>query len=296
MQCDITSDVHEICVHYPDMDPNQVYSMLEERQNDENRKALIMSDLSSVFCFQDDGCDISDIVPAGYSERPVSVFSNSDSLVDDAETVSQILPFVDKEEICLYLELYHDAPDRVRIVTHELLAKQSKDGARVMNNDVSDLQAHFDLQHDMAVLAELVSDCDPYYFHKILERHRNERDRLKVITSQMLEKKDYPKLKEKIEQSRREKYRERIIGMNYTVEEFLTMFPKPQETFSNKEKQVSMNYQRHAFIHLQNTFLTMNPSYIRTVMQKYNNHYMLAKRHLENELNRPKKGESNTTR
>ena len=74
------------------------------------------------------------------------------------------------------------------------------------------------LQDDVSHLRDIFPDCDPNYIFECLEACKDTANRVKVVATQMFERRDYPRLIEVVEKWTKEAQKRRLQNMNFTLE------------------------------------------------------------------------------
>ena len=74
------------------------------------------------------------------------------------------------------------------------------------------------LQDDVSHLRDIFPDCDPNYIFECLEACKDTANRVKVVATQMFERRDYPRLREVAEKQTKEARKRRLQNMNFTLE------------------------------------------------------------------------------
>ncbi len=141
-----------------------------------------------------------------------------------------------------------------------------------------------ELQQNVEDMMAVFPDCDPDYLYYMLEQRFKDPQRVLNLSAQMLETRNYPKLKERLEKEKRAANIRRIKKMEFKMDGFLQMFPDPITHFSDETRPVSDSYKEHGIAHLKNMFPGMHVAYIQEVYEKtHKNHFYPAFVQLENE-------------
>ena len=111
-------DVEKIGKQVSGTDPNTIFTMLEERKDNENRVQIIIEKLKSTKAETE--------TTASVDEEEEGVLA-ADPIFRDTVAISKLFPRRDKNEIYAYLEANHDKVNRVQIVTNELLGLEDPD-------------------------------------------------------------------------------------------------------------------------------------------------------------------------
>ena len=292
-ESDLVDCVNKVLKVLPSVNPLEVFQMLESRPDCPERVQNIINDLKAKFG----------------SHSTVSTQSESqdelrDPLIVDVMTISSMFPEKDKNEIYAYLEAHHDKPNRIQLVTEELLRIESGsqpasfqdeiDSASVPSKfksgetlnslpDSPQKSAHpVDLlQKDVAFLMNVFPDCEPNYLYSKLEDYSDISNRVEKISAQMFENRNYPKLKEFLEQQKKSLEKRKLQNLQMTVPEFLHMFSDPFKVFLDKEKPLSENYQNHALTQLKNCFPIAHHRYCEQLLEAHNGHFTPSFNQLE---------------
>lgn len=306
----MAEDVEHISSKFKEVDTNHIMIMLEERRGKKDRVKMVISDLKKQI-------DTSKAPEAG-DEVTVGGTGNNeqDQLVNEMETISKILPDIDKNEIYAYLEAHFNSHNRIQIVTEELLRQagdippnsqetsssietpkpkedDSSNSANIIsaalnnakaNGEIDDLQSLTQVQKDMETLKELFPDCDPVYFFQMLQKHEAVPDRVTVISTQMFENKNYPKYSDRLAKMKKDDMKKKLQNLELNMKEFLQMFPDPKEVFYNEEKQVSDLYKQHALAQLKNMLPIFHADYISKTLNQHKGHFTPAIKALQQEM------------
>ncbi|KAL3872806.1 hypothetical protein ACJMK2_036006 [Sinanodonta woodiana] len=287
--------VMEIC---PNADPNEVYVLLELEIDSSDCVKIVSNKIQ----------ESARSVPESRDEKFESnigsdpLLSNPEfkknPLYRDVRTIHKMLPCKDTSEIYAYLEAHFDKPDRVKIVLEEL-TKSDNDSQETIpeehipsfdsqneykNKGKQPLSLEDRLVQDVKELHEILPDCDPDYLYQRLEENLNDSDRVTKIAAELLEKRNFPKLNERIENDKKKAFKRKLENLEFDMANFLSNFPNPSKFFFNTEKAVSKNYQDHVIVYLKNTYPMLKDGYIRSLMKVHANHLAPVVQELEREL------------
>ncbi|KAL3872808.1 hypothetical protein ACJMK2_036008 [Sinanodonta woodiana] len=219
-------------------------------------------------------------------------------LYRDVRTIHKALPYKDTSEIYAYLEAHFDKPDRVKIVLKEL-TKSDNDSQETTaeehipsfdsqneykNKGKQPLALEARLVQDVKELHEILPDCDPSYLYQRLKKNLNDGDIVTKIAIELLEKRNYPKLKERMDKERKQAFKIKLENQKFDMAQFLSNFPNPSKFFFNTEKAVSKNYQDHVVVYLKNTYPMLKDCYIRSLMKAHANHLAPVVQELETQF------------
>ena len=87
------------------------------------------------------------------------------------------------------------------------------------------------IEDDLDIILQIVPDCDPDYIKnelKVQSKHQNRGD---IIVANLLERKNYPRLKDKLIVSKKENKLENYLNMEISIEDFLKIYPQPFDYF-----------------------------------------------------------------
>ena len=329
----LVEDVQAVLNQFPAVDPNFAYELLERFASRPDRISVVCNELTGLMAGDDSATAGGDgvVVKEADSAMPTdagtvqeSAEANSiqpvDPLVKDTEFVSRMFPNKDKDEIYAYLEAHYNKPNRVDIVTEELLhisehtqpsdesqnntearengeSKSSRSTATdhvsaVVGEDVGPLAQ---LEKDVETMRTVFPDCDPMYLYETLSARADDPQRVEKLSSELFEHKNYPKLKDRLEKARKANLRNRLINLTMDIEEFLQMFPDPVTHFHQEEKAVTETYKQHARIHLQNCYPMLHARYVQEKLDDHNGHLTPTMKDLAKDVqiyNRGKRFES----
>ena len=134
---------------------------------------------------------------------------------------------------------------------------------------------------DFEKISSVINDCEPKYIREQLQIYENKPNRVEHLLNQMLEKRNYPKLRDFLEKQKKEDEVNRHVNMELDMEEFLKLYPNPHEHFYSKVKEMSENYKSHCRTLLFNNFVLIDTESIVKVLAENNWHLTLAFRQLE---------------
>ncbi|XP_069117648.1 LOW QUALITY PROTEIN: uncharacterized protein [Argopecten irradians] len=207
---------------------------------------------------------------------------SNDPLFKDMKIVRKIVPHRDPNEIYAYLEAHYEKKNRIKLVIEELMnvVAEPDDTDRDGSGDTDKLciPGMGGLEDELQELKEIFPDCDPNYLYNALEDSKDDKDRVKTLAIRMLEKKDYPKLKEVLDNESKLKKKQKISQATFEMKEFLAKFPDPEVFFCDKNKVLTNNYKKHVTVQLQNHFQTLSEDYLQQIMEEHNFCLTLCKR------------------
>ena len=309
-ESDIMDDVALVAKRYPSMDPNLIFEMLEMVEDQNIRVKLVMDKLSEQhpmkLVTKADGSSVN-------QDSDHKNDKQNAQLVKDTNSLAKIFPNTDKNEIYAYLEANFHNPRRVDIVMEELLQLQgsqnetdqaaaetpedtenrgkepekrrsvagtSTDDADNSENDISPI---VQLQKDCETMIAIFPDCDPNYIFERLEASFSDPERVEKLSTELFERKNYPKLKERQAKEKKKDLRYRLIHMKFNLNEFLQMFEEPLTHFYDTSKPITTNYKAHCLAQLQNYFPMMQNKYIESKLVSHKHHFTPTLRELEKE-------------
>ena len=172
----------------------------------------------------------------------------------DVEKIALVVPNRDRAEIYAYLEAHQNKANRVNIVIDEFLrTPQDHDACEEEEDrpcplppppaveksiDVPTPKPLSALERDVEQICTVFIGVDPNYVHERLIELGNIKERVELLSAMMLEKNDYPRLKDRLEKENKEKRNSKIRSMEFNMEEFLTLYQDPLKTFYDESKKV----------------------------------------------------------
>jgi hypothetical protein len=141
------------------------------------------------------------------------------------------------------------------------------------------LAAPQDPSGQLTELTAIFPDCDPNYLWELWDSNCKNPDRVNVITNQLLEKRNYPKILKDPSPPKQEP----LKSGNFSFDDF------EKHDFYKTDVEVSKNYAEICIVILSNNFPMVPKSFIRLTMAKYRNHYVPSYIDIEKVLNLAKK-------
>ncbi|XP_060070591.1 uncharacterized protein LOC132550525 [Ylistrum balloti] len=274
----LEEDVRMVITQMPEANPDEVRRLMSDAQGQgqEDRVKHVVSILKNdtrAYLKKDDSI-------------PQDPTVSNDPLFKDMRIVKKVLPHKDPNEIYAFLEAHYDKKNRIKVVIEELMNDMADpddtehDGSEVRDtgSKILSIPGVGELQKELQELKDIFPDCDPNYLYSALEDRKDEKDRVKNLAISMLEKKDYPKLKEVLDNERKLKRRQNIVTATFDLKEFLAKFSDPELFFCDKEKVVSKNYKNHVSVQLQNDFRELSEEYLQQILEANNFCLTLCKR------------------
>ncbi|XP_013384323.1 kinesin-related protein 4 [Lingula anatina] len=330
---DIMKEVGHISQLFPNVDPNEIFVLLEEKNNINTRKKDVIDELKSRKTSNSENQSV--VIPVDNNESnsksrhaEEKVTFDNDPIYTDMQFLARMFPDKDRNEIYAYLEAHHQNPNRIQVVAEEFLrmqgGSQDEEGTNVKLTPLSSQNSEesFEMLHDVKTasgedkgtnhstedkshntpavfddtpktrleieveeLKAIFPDCDPDYLVKALIMRENDPERSKHLAAQMLETKNFPRLKDVIEKQKKFAKKKQLEKMrsHFDIKEFLQMFDDPQTYFYDEAKPVSNNYKNCAIVQLMNDFPLMKDPYIRTIFEKHKFHFAPTVRELAEE-------------
>ena len=227
-----------------------------------------------------------------------NVYNGEKDLVDilreETVSISKLFPAKDQNEIYAYLEHYHDEKNRLTLVIEEMLGARNTDSQGTENtpstlelsqgfDDMASPQRQDTLEieqdkkqdqflEDIDVISAIFPDCEPNYIAERLYAMSSLSDRVAKLTSEMIESKDYPKLKEHRERMRYMEMKNQWLAMSFRPEEFLKMCTNPLTYYYDVDKSVFQPYIDHCLTHLHNNYTMLHSTYIDKIFEENKKH------------------------
>lgn len=281
-------DMMKVLSSVPSADPGKIYELIEKNCRDTDRVQKVIDHLQN------------NHGPSGSLRKESSLPTDpkylEDPLYRDMRIVCKVLPEKEPTEIYEFLAAHHDKKNRLQVVIEELMKSgtdsqsflESVDANSPSISDVMRIGTNGSLpkniQEEVDELMEIFPDCDPNYLYDKLEEHTNDKERLKNIAMELFEYKNYPKLKDTLEERKRQAKHNQIQHLQFEMESFLVRFPDPMGTFSKADKEMTPSYKDHAMQQLRREYRQLKKSYITKVLETHNYHYHLSKREIEQDI------------
>lgn len=126
------------------------------------------------------------------------------------------------------------------------------------------------LQKDVDKIRKLFVDCDPNYLFEELENLGDNPNRVEFLSNNMFDKKDYPKLSDRLKREKIENRHYNLTQKNLDdIENFLRAFPDPKSVFRDQKKTPSASYKIHVDSIIPNYFLWMNIDTINEATKRH---------------------------
>ncbi|XP_076442029.1 uncharacterized protein LOC143281024 isoform X2 [Babylonia areolata] len=294
---DIFNQAMKLNSEFPHIDPSVIYELLEKEENQKTGFQSVREKLQRQTSSKAARSTSSDSTANPPLSKDDSVSNDplvqNDAVFRDMRIISKMFPERDQNELYALVEAHYYKKDRVQVVIEELLQQENSQGntqtppqpqeikeavvTATPNSDVAD----FLLQAEVDHLRDIFPDCDPNYILERLELYKSNPDRIKVIASEMFERKNYPLLKDVQEKQTKAARKRQLQNINFTTEEFLAKFPDPSTVFSSTNKEMREGYRNHVDIQLKHDFPDFRHSYVSSVVQKHHHHLMPIVRELE---------------
>lgn len=128
---------------------------------------------------------------------------------------------------------------------------------------------------------EIFLDCDFNYLYDKLEEYINDKERLKNIVMELFEYKNYFKLKDILEERKRQVKYNQIQYLQFEMEFFLVRFFDFMGTFLKVDKEMISFYKDYVMQQLRREYRQFKKFYIIKVFETYNYYYYFSKREIE---------------
>lgn len=128
---------------------------------------------------------------------------------------------------------------------------------------------------------EIFLDCDFNYLYDKLEEYINDKERLKNIVMELFEYKNYFKLKDILDERKRQVKYNQIQYLQFEMEFFLVRFFDFTGTFLKVDKEMISFYKDYVMQQLRREFRQFKKLYIIKVFEIYNYYYYFSKREIE---------------
>lgn len=128
---------------------------------------------------------------------------------------------------------------------------------------------------------EIFLDCDFNYLYDKLEEYINDKERLKNIVMELFEYKNYFKLKDILDERKRQVKYNQIQYLQFEMEFFLVRFFDFMGTFLKVDKEMISFYKDYVMQQLRREFRQFKKLYIIKVFEIYNYYYYFSKREIE---------------
>lgn len=128
---------------------------------------------------------------------------------------------------------------------------------------------------------EIFLDCDFNYLYDKLEEYINDKERLKNIVMELFEYKNYFKLKDILDERKRQVKYNQIQYLQFEMEFFLVRFFDFMGTFLKVDKEMIFFYKDYVMQQLRREYRQFKKFYIIKVFEIYNYYYYFSKREIE---------------
>lgn len=128
---------------------------------------------------------------------------------------------------------------------------------------------------------EIFLDCDFNYLYDKLEEYINDKERLKNIVMELFEYKNYFKLKDILEERKRQVKYNQIQYLQFEMEFFLVRFFDFMGTFLKVDKEMIFFYKDYVMQQLRREYRQFKKLYIIKVFEIYNYYYYFSKKEIE---------------
>lgn len=287
---DLFTEAIKLNAEFPSVDPSEIYDLLEKVGDQTNRLILVRKMLHSKTSSISTTNAPSLVKSDSISDNPLVC---DDPVFRDMRVISKMFPGKDQNEIYALVEAHYYKPNRVQMVIEEfLLAERGSQDSFTTSSHSQSLDLSYnasqpqfgDLQADVEHLQDVFPDCDPNYIYDRLDANSSSADRVRILASEMFERRDYPRLKDMVEKQTKVAHRLRLHRLDITLEDFLAKFPEPSRIFYDERKEMKESYKTHVTTQLEHDFPDFKQSYIRSVMDRHNSHYLPAVHEIETTL------------
>ena len=307
----LMDDVQALALKFPASDPNELYNLLEAVDPQEDRLKRVTEQLEQR-TNQTPGTTTTTTTGNETTNTTQDKPNDEDvhgAFLRDLDIVCKVFPDRDKNEIYALLESCPRQNTRVQEVIRRLMGvtSQTSDDSVPMETDGPDWDSTeptepfqddynhdplMQLKRDIAILQAIVPDCDPNYLFEELESRYGNQDRVQDISARLLETRNYPRLKDRLQKEKQEARRKQLFDAEIDIEEFLQTFPEPRETFYDIASTVSESYKQHVKVHLCNIFPMVHTKFINKRLEENNFHLTPTLRRLERVMLRFERGQS----
>lgn len=128
---------------------------------------------------------------------------------------------------------------------------------------------------------EIFLDCDFNYLYDKLEEYINDKERLKNIVMELFEYKNYFKLKDILDERKRQVKYNQIQYLQFEMEFFLVRFFDFMGTFLKVDKEMILFYKDYVMQQLRREYRQFKKFYIIKVFEIYNYYYYFSKKEIE---------------
>lgn len=128
---------------------------------------------------------------------------------------------------------------------------------------------------------EIFLDCDFNYLYDKLEEYINDKERLKNIVMELFEYKNYFKLKDILDERKRQVKYNQIQYLQFEMEFFLVRFFDFMGTFLKVDKEMISFYKDYVMQQLRREYRQFKKLYIIKVFEIYNYYYYFSKKEIE---------------
>ncbi|XP_060079561.1 uncharacterized protein LOC132558953 [Ylistrum balloti] len=279
---DFAADVQRVIEVLPGANPNEVFRLLQERENQANRIDLVVNFLQSRSVTR----------LARVETLPDDPALHRDPLYRDMRIVAKVLPDVNPNEIYAYLEAHNHQKNRIQLVIEELMRIVPTSTPSIGSSNASSLddtvpmgkRIAYNIGDEVDELKGVFPDCDPTYLYNELEKRQDDKDRVKNLAWAMFENKDYPKYAEVMKEKEKLTIKERIENMTFDLKDFLSRFPDPCSTFEESNKLMGENYRQHVQAQIRNDFRELKTGFLLYITTKNKFHYTASKKEIQERI------------
>ena len=298
----LLADAHEIAIIL-NIDVKNVLPKLKMKEASKRRKQLVIEDiLLEKENTNDETANVKTTKESSQNKKKDIV----DVLREETAMIHEMFPDKDINEIFAYLELYHDRSSRMQLAIKDLTGDTDTQTTTETIEDVpcslDDLPSTFEelpstlecenddipsefctkeetendrlhknFMKDIKLVGDIVPDCDVNFVADRLFSMSSLPDRVSKLTTELLESKIYPKLKDRVEFDEREKRKEKL--KIFDMVDFLRTCPNPIEHYYDTTVDVTVSYREHCKVYFANEYPVMHSTYVEKVFL-YNNYHL----------------------
>uniref|UniRef100_T1J958 RING-type domain-containing protein n=1 Tax=Strigamia maritima TaxID=126957 RepID=T1J958_STRMM len=302
---EVTSVVDTLKEMHPDfvVDPNEVFELIELEGVNVNRKNIVIDKLIAKRLNDTSSQKNGTSSQKNGTEKATASTENNNvpdkfqELLSDVDVVKRFVPNKSREEIYAYLEAFHENPNRIRIVIGELLNMNGM-APFPLDNPVNNNTQRLNMQQPIAStsaerteqsnimdrvnsIMELFPDADPNSLWNFVEKYSNDVNYINATVSAWWESRSYPKLAEVQKAATKRKFME----SDFSIEEFLEMFPDPENYFKNTDRVITPSYKMHVQSYVENQFRFAYKVDLTAVMEKHKFHLTPILKELNSQWN-----------
>lgn len=203
--------------------------------------------------------------------------------IENFKILKELFPHVPNEALLAITNRIKNVPNQkcLEKACNLLLEYSEKNENNTVQQKNSSNIEPIDLNADSQKISSIINDCMPDYILQELKKIEKNPNRVEIVISKLIEKRNYPKIKDKVDKENRKKENERILNMKLDLKEFYKIYPNSREYFYDIQPAMSQNYKEHCKIKLMNMCPYLSDESIFKTLSDYNFHFTPAYKELQ---------------